>query len=127
MTSVVVDTTVLVDVLRRRPAARAAIWHARRDGGDLTAPTTVRFEVLAGLKRGEEEATMALFAVVDWVPVSAEIADAAASYSRRYSASFSGIDLGDYVLAATADLMNARILTLNVRHFPMFPELAPAY
>ncbi len=30
-------------------------------------------------------------------------------------------------LAACVQKLDARLLTLNVRHFPMFPDLEPAY
>jgi predicted nucleic acid-binding protein len=31
------------------------------------------------------------------------------------------------VIAATAEQLGLPLATLNVRHFPMFPELEPAY
>jgi predicted nucleic acid-binding protein len=42
-------------------------------------------------------------------------------------ASHAGIDLADDLLAATADVLDARLMARNVRHFPMFPGLEPAY
>ncbi len=38
-----------------------------------------------------------------------------------------GVDGADLAIAATAIVIGARLLTLNVGHFPMFPELRPAY
>lgn len=34
-----------------------------------------------------------------------------------------GIGLGDYLVAATATTEGLQLVTLNVRHFPMFAEL----
>lgn len=33
----------------------------------------------------------------------------------------------DYLIAATAIVVDADLLTTNVRHFPMFPDLQPPY
>jgi predicted nucleic acid-binding protein len=38
-----------------------------------------------------------------------------------------GIDVVDYVIAATAEELGAELMTLNVRHFPMFAALRPAF
>ncbi len=127
MTPVIVDANVLIDVLRGRRAAHEAVRQVRRQRGELVSPTTTRAEVLAGLKPGEERATEAVFRLIEWVPVSSEIADSAGAYARRYKPAYSGIDLSDYLLAATADVLGGSVLTLNVRHFPMFPNLEPAY
>lgn len=123
----VVDANVMIDALRGRDAALQAIRAVRRRRGELVSPTTTRAEVLAGLKPGEERRTDALFRLIDWIPVTSEIADVAGTYARRYKPSHPGIDLSDYLLAATADVLGGTLLTLNVRHFPMFPDLQSAY
>lgn len=127
MSQLVVDTNVLIDVLRRVPPARDLLRQTRADGDTLWAPVTGRVELLGGMLEGEAEETSNVLEIVSWIPVTAAIADAAAAYSRRYRRAFSGIDLADYILAATADHMNARLLTRNVKHFPMFEGLAAPY
>jgi hypothetical protein len=47
--------------------------------------------------------------------------------ARRYRPSFSGIEDVDYLIAATALVLDAELLTTNVKHFPMFAGLQPAY
>jgi len=37
------------------------------------------------------------------------------------------IDTADYLIAATAIVLDAPLLTTNVRHFPMLKGLRPAY
>jgi predicted nucleic acid-binding protein len=44
--------------------------------------------------------------------------------SRRAGGSSAGIGLGDYLIAATALTEGLELATLNIRHYPMFPELA---
>ncbi|MBN9607768.1 MAG: hypothetical protein BGO26_09890 [Actinobacteria bacterium 69-20] len=46
-----------------------------------------------------------------------------AQFLRRYRRSHSGIGLGDYLIAATADTEGVELATLNVKHFPMFEGL----
>jgi predicted nucleic acid-binding protein len=43
---------------------------------------------------------------------------------QEYRRSPSGIGLGDYLIAATALTEGLELATLNIRHFPVFPELA---
>ena len=47
--------------------------------------------------------------------------------ARRYRKSHSGIGAVDYLIAATAIVIDAELLTTNVRHFPMFANLEPPY
>lgn len=118
------DACVLIDVLRS-PAGPAVAALARAEL--LAASEVTRFEVLAGQRRGEEAATEELFDGVVWVGVDEEVARRAAVLARRYRPSHSGIDHADYLVAATALEYGARLLTTNVRHFPMLPGLEPAY
>ena len=62
-----------------------------------------------------------------WIDVTAELADRAGELARKYRASHRGIDLVDYTIAAAAEAIKAKLVTRNVRHFPMFEGLEPAY
>lgn len=126
MTPIVIDTNVLIDAFRRHEPARRAIREARAVG-ELWSPVTTRIEILGGLLPGEERRIEHLLSTIAWQPITVEIADVAAAYTRRYRAAFSGIDMADYLVAATADVLGGSLLTLNVRHFPMFPGLEPPY
>ncbi len=89
--------------------------------------TAVRTEVRAGLRRDDEGATEALLQALRWQAVTVEIADRAGDLARRYLKSHPGVDTVDYIIAAATETLDARLLTLNTRHFPMFPDLEPAY
>ena len=75
----------------------------------------------------EEEPTERFFAEVIWLPVDEVVARTAAALARVFRARNRGIDDADYIVAATAALLGAELLTTNVKHFPMFPELSPPY
>jgi hypothetical protein len=57
---------------------------------------------------------------------SAEIATRAGEWARTYRRTHGAISPIDYLIAATAEIHGADLLTQNVRHFPMFPDLQPA-
>lgn len=70
---------------------------------------------------------MELFEVLSWIDIGVEIADAAGLLAQQYRASHGGIDTTDYLIAAATQSIGASLVTLNVKHFPMFPGLEPAY
>ena len=55
------------------------------------------------------------------------ITRSAGTLARRHRKAFSGIDDADYLIAATALVLDAELLTTNVRHFPMLSGLRSAY
>jgi predicted nucleic acid-binding protein len=123
----VLDTSVAVDHLRGRPDARALLRTLLLDGDELAGSEVLRLELLAGARPDEEDLVESFFEALGWVPVSEEIARLAGGLARRYRPSHSGIDDADYLIAATALLLEADLLTTNVRHYPMLPGLEPAY
>lgn len=121
-----VDTSVLIDYLRGRHEAAALLERERQDGA-LQASEITRLEVLAGMRPREEQPTRTLLSTLHWHPVDADVAEKAGELGRAWLPSPGAIDGADLAIAATALLLNARLLTLNVRHFPMLPDLRPAY
>ena len=76
-----------------------------------------------GVEQGVLERLLGLFRVV---PVSSGIARLGGLYKRDYGKSH-GVGLADAIVAATATVEDAELMTLNVKHYPMFPGLEPAY
>ena len=122
-----VDSNVAIDVLRNHRPAVELLQRLTSERVWLAASEIVRFEVLAGARPSEEPDIEAFFADLAWIPVDETVARRAAALARRFRQSDSGIEDGDYIIAATALELEAELLTMNVRHFPMFPGLAPAY
>lgn len=120
----VCDTTVLIDFIRGRAAAQQ---YVRRVAGVARCSEVTRVELLQGVGSGERSVTARLLASFLWIPVDAAIANRAGDLGRRYRRSHSGIGVADLIVAATALELGAPLATSNVRHFPMFPGLRPAY
>ena len=124
----VVDASVLIDHINGRvPAARALIYDARARGDELWSSYVIRTEVLAGMRPGEEQGTYDLLRVVHWAPVDRAESDAAAALGRRHARTHPGIDTLDLLLAELAQRLGAELVTMNVKHFPMFPDLERPY
>ncbi len=123
---VLVDTSVLIDYLRGVPAA-ADLLETERAAEALHASEISRLEVLAGMRATEEDQTRSLLSTLSWHPLDAEVAERAGELGRAWLPSHRGIDGADLAVAATAILLDARLLTMNVRHFPMFSDLRRPY
>ena len=125
--NLVVDTSVLIDHLRGDPRALEVLVRAVREGDELWSVSVVRTEILVGMRDGEEEATDRLLAQLGWVEVDHALADLAGQIGRRSLRSHPGVDTTDYLLAAAVERLAGRLLTQDVRHFPMIEGLKPAY
>jgi predicted nucleic acid-binding protein len=121
------DTSVIVDHLRGYDQATALLENLVRAHESVVASELTRFELLAGVRPDEHDQLESLFSVLDWVPVTAEVARCAGEYARSYRRSHSGIGVVDYLLAGTVTAVGAELLTMNVRRFPMFDDLCPPY
>lgn len=120
------DSTVLVAHLRGVAAATELLRDAVRD--DQAACSVLsRVEIEGGTRSLELAKVARLFAALRMEPVTDAIARRAAEQLRAHRRSHPGIDLVDYVIAATAEIHGAELLTLNVKHFPMVHGLKPAF
>ncbi len=119
-----VDTDVLVDFLRGHPKAVALV---KSSSTRIILSSIVVAELYAGVQGEAERAALddfiALFRVV---PVSVEIAKAGGLWRREYGKSH-GTGLADAIIASTAEVEQAELKTLNIKHFPMVRGLRPAY
>jgi hypothetical protein len=120
--ALLLDTDVLVDYLRGRMEA-AAYLEARME--PLLISVITMAELFAGVRDGKDrrllEHFLSAFEIVD---LSREIAREGGLYRRDYGPSH-GVGLADALIAATAALRPARLVTLNARHFPMLEVEVP--
>lgn len=121
------DTSVVVDHLRGLAPATRLLESWIVAGVPVVASELTRLELLAGVRAGERDGLEQLFAALDWVPVTEEIARRAGEFARSYRRSHSNIGAVDYLLAGTATVLGADLVTLNVKHFPMFDGLTAPY
>lgn len=120
------DSTVLIAHLRGTEEATALLRQAAR-AGEAACSVLSRVEVEGGMRSDERADVRRVFASLGVEQVTDGIAARAGGFLRTHRRSHPGIDVVDYVVAATADVLGADLLTLNVKHFPMFPDLRPAF
>ncbi len=123
--TILFDSSVLIAHLRGEVAATELLLAT--PAPERLVSVLSRTEIEGGMRSAERADVARLFGVLHLVAVSDPIAARAAEHLRRYRRSHQGIDLVDYVIAATAEMHDARLATLDVRHFPMFKGLRPPW
>ena len=116
MSKLLLDTDVLIDLLRGRHATRRLLARETQQAIPCCSVISVA-ELAAGLRAGEESATEALVNALVIVPVTKEIAEVAGRFkrtSRRRT-----LELADCLIAASAFVEGATLLTGNVKDYPM--------
>jgi len=121
----VLDSTVLIDYLRGRPAvARVA---SLRELGDAPATTAINVEeIVRGLRATETAAAGMLFSGLVVLPVELASAWQAGAWRREFASRGTTLSQADCLIAATAAAHGASLATGNPKDFPM-PELDVTY
>lgn len=123
---ILVDSDILIAHLRGLDAARDWLIEARREGPLAISVVSIT-EIVGGMRSAERREAWQLLAAFRAEPATELIARRAGDFRRQYRRSHAGIGLGDYLIAATADVKGYQPATLNVRHFPMFKQLRPPF
>lgn len=117
------DTTVLIDVLRRRKDRSAWLGQLVESGHQLATSAICVGEVHSGMRPGEEVRTQGLVASIPCYPVTATIAAKAGDLRAEWSRKGITLTLTDMLIAATALECGLALVTDNRKDFPM-PDLS---
>jgi len=124
MTKLLADTDVLLDFLRGNEKAVELV----RENSEtiIVSPITIT-ELYAGARNEKERNDLDSFlALFQTIPIDGEIAKSAGNLKRDFFKSHN-LGMADCLIAATAIASNAKLKTLNVKHFHMFKNLEAAY
>lgn len=121
-----VDSDILIAHLRGSSAAHDWLIEAR-SRGRLSISVVSVAEIVGGMRSPERREMWRLLSAFRVEPATEMIARRAGEMMRQYRRSHVGVGLGDYLIGATADVKGLELATLNVRHFPMFDRLRPAF
>ena len=121
MARLVLDSTVLIDALRGRPAA-ARITELRRAGTEPWVCAISVEEIWRGVRPSEEPAVRRLMGALRLAPLGAAEGIRAGTWRREFAARGVTLHQADCLIAAAAAGVGASLATANVADFPM-PDL----
>jgi predicted nucleic acid-binding protein len=116
------DTTVLLDVLRARQNRRSLLAELVAAGHLLATAAINLAEVYAGLRSGEEVRTEAFLSSLECYPMTGAIARRAGTLKSVWARKGRTLSLADMTIAATALEHSLALMTDNRKDFPL-PEL----
>jgi predicted nucleic acid-binding protein len=118
MIGILVDSDVLIELLRGRNAAVAARVEALLgENVPIFYSGVSSAEIGQGARESETEAISALFSFLTCLSADCEVAAEAGAILRRFRKSHS-IGLGDALIAATALKHGLLLWTRNRKHYP---------
>jgi predicted nucleic acid-binding protein len=116
------DTSVLIDVLRRRRGRRELLARLARGGNTLATTALNVAEVYAGMRPEEEAQTEAFLQAIDCYELTAATGRLAGSLKYKYAKKGRTLTLADTIIAAIALERRCTLMADNRKDFPM-PEL----
>jgi predicted nucleic acid-binding protein len=119
-----IDTDVLIDLNRELPAAVEFIM--KMPARPMISAITIT-ELYAGVRDGRERDALERFIASSVVlEVDTQVAERGGLLGRQYLKSH-GTGFADAVIAATAEIVRATLVTLNDKHFPMLNDVLVPY
>ena len=122
--ALLIDSDLLIDYSRRQADA-VAFMRELKVRPVISAVTVA--ELYAGVREGRERDDRDQFvSQSDVTAVDTQIAELAGLILQQYVKSHS-VGLADAIIAATAKLERAQLVTLNRKHFPMLDDVLVPY
>ena len=112
------DTNILIDHLKGKQEAITVLKQCINSNITLTCSVISRIELLNGIRPKEKSQLEYFLSGFEKVDVNEKVATIAGLYMNKYRKSH-GINMADAILAASAKSLNAKLFTLNIKHFPM--------
>jgi predicted nucleic acid-binding protein len=119
---ILLDTTVLIDVLRNRANRRDLLANFVQQGHTLATSAINVAEVYAGMRPHEATETDRLLSNIESYPTTGAIARHAGVLKFAYGQKGKTLSLADMIVAATALTHGASLMTDNRKDFPL-PDL----
>lgn len=118
MARLLLDSTVLIDSLRGRPAA-GRVAGLRRMGTEPWVCVVSVEEIWRGLRPGEEPHARRLFNGLRLAPLGTAEGIRAGSWRRSFAERGITLHQADCLIAAAATSIGAALATANIEDFPM--------
>lgn len=121
--TVLLDTSVLIDVLRSRNRRREQLTVLAKAGHTLVTTVLNVAELYSGMKQGEEVVTESFLSGLHCLDLTGTAARFAGKLKSDWSQKGRTLTLADTIIAAIAIENRCQLFTDNLRDFPM-PELS---
>lgn len=121
------DSAFAIDFLRARPHATDRMWSLVAAGDDPYITDVVLCEVATGIRPSELAALDVFVAGVEFVQPGPEVARQAGLWRGEARRRGLTLSVPDALIAATADALDAAVLTRNVRAFALTPVRVEPY
>ena len=119
MARYLIDTDILIDHLRGFPPAHELLGRLVLEQHDLLISVITMIELISGaVEPGEDIRIQQLLSGIPSVQLNDEIAVTAALYRRKFIKKIK-LGIADVIIAGTAKMMGAVLMTRNRKHFPM--------
>jgi predicted nucleic acid-binding protein len=113
-----IDTDVAIDHFHGHRQAFDYFEQTLAEGEILAMSVVSVTEILAGMRKGEQERTEKLFSLFVVIDIDEQIARKAGEYLNEFRLT-KRVELGDALIAATAHVAGAELITRNIKHYPM--------
>lgn len=118
MNGVLLDTDVVIECLRDNKEVIAEVLKLNDAGGTIYYSPVTKCEIFSGMRKGEGEVVKRFFNQLETLPVTDIIGESAGKYQNIYRKSHN-LELGDAIIAATANVHQLSLYTFNRKHYPM--------
>lgn len=119
---ILLDTSVIIDFLRRDNKPATWLYHLARSQSNLAASIITHTELYAGKSIWEKPKALQelriIFSGLSLIPLTEVISETAGKYAATHH-----LNLIDGIIAATATVGNHNLATLNQKHFQKIPGL----
>lgn len=115
---ILIDTDVLIEYLRGNEAVVRKLTDLYNNGEKLCYSPVTRTEIIAGLRKGEEEITSSLFSLMECFDIGEETGHKAGEYMKKFRSSHT-VEIADALIAATVHDQDVSLWTFNKKHYPM--------
>lgn len=121
------DSTFAIDLLRARRDATERMWRLVAAGDDPYLTDVVMCEIATGMRPHESAALDAFVAGLEFVQPGPEVSRRAGILRGEARARGLTLSVPDALIAATADALDATVLTRNLRDFALTPARVETY
>jgi hypothetical protein len=120
--NLLLDTSVLIDVLRFQHGRKDLLARLVEDGHRLATTAINVAEIYSGVRAGEEERTKFFLDSMECYGIDAAIGERAGRLKNFWAKKGKALALPDTLVAAIAIERGCMLLTDNIKDFPM-PEI----